>query len=1257
MIVFWVLCALDTITCILYQGWHSIFYPEHAFIGSFLIIIAFYITDIIVDHFYTTKVHETPNLNKENSDIELNDLDNVDENIYEDDEYISTKLKHANHKLVELIYGSPHEAIKYAKFCAKNSQDNNLRVDCYRYLALMHSLEPEDLIEIRNMSRQSVNITKRQLLCDLQYEVFSINPDDDDVENYITHLHKILNKLRKIYFKIVEMISMAQPDDIEICLLMYQHYCHIFERYAKIYTINCPNSQKLSYVISTYFTEINADFNLSVAWRHNFGGIEREISSGDFSDDNIIFGTVNKANSSSLIRLSRNSQSHNFEFASAQNLASQNTLNTIYSFGLRSFTICSFLLIAFVICVAAMRANPPNYVVVAKGRSHNIINKIQNITSLPVNSIVKVTLEAVSSCNSEFNGLVNQTKDLKEFEDFSDYISEFSDYIYVFNVKTTKPNDVSTTWTSKSLYKQQNLTLHTSESSLAILLNTNYTLQCSKDTRKDLETSNDLFNSTIFMNSIFADEVKSKSHRFLVEFKNLYVYVTIMYLVVLAGLHLSSGYFAIYRRKTERNYFWNSLIEIDPNCLEETRKRLINGYGLTNQSSFSKSDFNESENNILGSDELESGSGTSKNDQNLEYKTIDPDKVLSTEKTKRENFIQKMNGTFLYILISVIFYVLWSTLVFCYPFPILTYFDRISYYETISTNLYQSTAAVQQIINYNLIEVMKKNLGEKTANMTKFRILRQFILGKVSDKFGYDDKIYRKSSKGDIKNLLNTAIDQFNLITNLTRKFGEGGFTNNSLIEEATLIAFIDLVETTGNVSLICEDIISYYRNQYDIFRVFNRVIAAFFSLIYLIFVVYRIYMYFSEFSVFKNFLLIIPNNNKQAITMAFDLFSNKKKNDNLSNEVSLSRHIIKQSLNGILMVNSLGIIQDVNNSAISILNRKKEDIIQQKITQILSDVNESNNSNLNQMFNQLFVDQSEDNNTPDNIMSVTKTSSVTEVENTVTIRTGNGNLKLVSCKVIKMTDIKMWGDEMTYAFILRDITEFNRSESELKGAQARVENLLTKIMPKVIATRLMSKSDREDIISCVDKAVIIFIGIHDFVSWCTNKNHEDIMQLLDVIFSKFDRKIAKYPTLVKIKMINGVYMAAAGLFNEVSDRTPVHEAVEFCLACGKWVMERNNTEETKIHLNIGVNYDGPIISGVLGREKPLFDVWGDAVNVSARLETSSYIDTIQMLPQTYHTLPEGYYNAFERNDVFLKGKGTTNTFSIPLPGSYSVFS
>jgi class 3 adenylate cyclase len=105
------------------------------------------------------------------------------------------------------------------------------------------------------------------------------------------------------------------------------------------------------------------------------------------------------------------------------------------------------------------------------------------------------------------------------------------------------------------------------------------------------------------------------------------------------------------------------------------------------------------------------------------------------------------------------------------------------------------------------------------------------------------------------------------------------------------------------------------------------------------------------------------------------------------------------------------------------------------------------------------------------------------------------------------------------------------------------------------------------------------------------NLNPSEIMQALSIIFANFDFICEKYELITQIKLIGDTYMAAWGIFHQ--DVDPVSHASQV--------------------VRVGVNTDGPLIAGVLGTDKPIFDIIGDPINVSARLQSTGIPNQIQI--------------------------------------------
>lgn len=148
-------------------------------------------------------------------------------------------------------------------------------------------------------------------------------------------------------------------------------------------------------------------------------------------------------------------------------------------------------------------------------------------------------------------------------------------------------------------------------------------------------------------------------------------------------------------------------------------------------------------------------------------------------------------------------------------------------------------------------------------------------------------------------------------------------------------------------------------------------------------------------------------------------------------------------------------------------------------------------------------------------------------------------------------------------------------------------------------------------------------------------------MEHLSIIFAKFDSMCAKYPLITKIKLIGDVYMAAAGLFNpEEPPQNHASQTVNFALDALQVLDEVNAMLNANLKVRIGINTNGPLIAGVLGTDKPVFDIIGDPINVSSRLQSTAVPNTIQISEGTFKLICNLNYNIEKRGEIELKGKG-----------------
>lgn len=124
--------------------------------------------------------------------------------------------------------------------------------------------------------------------------------------------------------------------------------------------------------------------------------------------------------------------------------------------------------------------------------------------------------------------------------------------------------------------------------------------------------------------------------------------------------------------------------------------------------------------------------------------------------------------------------------------------------------------------------------------------------------------------------------------------------------------------------------------------------------------------------------------------------------------------------------------------------------------------------------------------------------------------------------------------------------------------------------------------------------------------------------------------------------------MAATGLFNqEAPPESHAEQTVNFALEFIEHLYEINAKLGSHLEVRIGINSGGPLIAGVLGTDKPLFDIIGDAINVAARLQSTSEPNRVHISTATCELIKPLQFKLTKRGEIFLKGKGTQVTYYV----------
>ncbi|MCY7333439.1 MAG: PAS domain S-box protein, partial [Pseudanabaena sp. CAN_BIN31] len=221
---------------------------------------------------------------------------------------------------------------------------------------------------------------------------------------------------------------------------------------------------------------------------------------------------------------------------------------------------------------------------------------------------------------------------------------------------------------------------------------------------------------------------------------------------------------------------------------------------------------------------------------------------------------------------------------------------------------------------------------------------------------------------------------------------------------------------------------------------------------------------------------------------------------------------------------------------------------------------------------------------------------------------------------------------------VLDDITERKLAEEALHAEQEKSEKLLLNIFPKAIADRL--KEFHGVIADSFESVTVLFADLVSFTRMSSELSPQDLVDLLNLIFSSFDTLCETYG-LEKIKTIGDAYMVAGG----IPIATENHAEAIACMALDmvNKVAELRDLTGKPLQIRVGI-HTGAVIAGVIGTQKFIYDLWGDTVNVASRMESHSEVGKIQVTQATYELLKDKF-DLIERGAIEVKGKGLMQTY------------
>jgi adenylate cyclase len=227
----------------------------------------------------------------------------------------------------------------------------------------------------------------------------------------------------------------------------------------------------------------------------------------------------------------------------------------------------------------------------------------------------------------------------------------------------------------------------------------------------------------------------------------------------------------------------------------------------------------------------------------------------------------------------------------------------------------------------------------------------------------------------------------------------------------------------------------------------------------------------------------------------------------------------------------------------------------------------------------------------------------------------------------------------MIVATIWYTLREIDRAEQAMEAEYERSERLLANILPATIAARLKEPT-RTVIADKYDDASILFADIAGYTKRASDTAPAELVRFLDRLYTDLDALVDRHG-LEKVKTSGDSYMVVSGVPVPRADH--IEALARLALEIADAVADLKDAQGRDVPLRIGMAA-GPVVAGVVGAKKFFYDVWGDAVNVASRMETTDVEGRIQVPDNVYERLRHSF-EFEERGLVEVKGKGAMRTW------------
>jgi adenylate cyclase len=227
----------------------------------------------------------------------------------------------------------------------------------------------------------------------------------------------------------------------------------------------------------------------------------------------------------------------------------------------------------------------------------------------------------------------------------------------------------------------------------------------------------------------------------------------------------------------------------------------------------------------------------------------------------------------------------------------------------------------------------------------------------------------------------------------------------------------------------------------------------------------------------------------------------------------------------------------------------------------------------------------------------------------------------------------------MVVTTVWYSVREIVRAEAAMELEYERSEALLANILPASIADRLKDPA-RNIIADKYDDASVLFADIAGFTERASDMEPDQLILFLDRLYGDFDALVDKHG-LEKIKVSGDSYMVVSGVPQPRADHVEALAALALDMAEAASLLKDSRGDALPLRIGLA---SGPVVAGVVGSRRFFYDVWGDAVNVASRMETTDSVGRIQVPEDVYRRLKDDFVLQ-ERGVVQIKGKGVMRTW------------